>query len=357
MLQSKLQKINPYLKQRRSKKHNMNKTTSFTFNKLYRKYCSKEAHTQFCKLWHYTSADGLVGIIKNESDEHGHLHFWFTRSDCLNDISEGNHILHLFQNVCAELLQQKAISAAFYDAIHNAEIPDSQFINFPIPPREDFVHESVLDCVPCHAFICSFSLKEDSLDMWRYYSKGNGGYGLKCHSLLFDKYKGYEYSNYKEDELFSLIKSYKVIYNDSEKFRILRDIIVDTFSAFQNSDQPSYNKKQVAKGFIQYALKSFQFQFKHECYSSEQEYRFVFYLPDKKPERLKNKMPSIKYRTQNGIPIPYIDLIVEDGSSCLEEVLISPFIDSESVINTTNDYLTQCGFNCTSRKSELPVRK
>lgn len=327
------------------------------FKDLYQKHCYNEMHTEFLNLWHYTSADGLVGIIRNEPDEYGNLHFWFTRSDCLNDTSEGNHILRLFSKVCSELLQQKGISQSFYEVIHKAEIPDSQFVNFPIPPREEFVHESVLDCVPCHAFICSFSLKEDSLDMWRYYSKGNGGYGLKCYSLLFEKYKEYEYSDYQEEAIFSLIKSYKVIYKDSEKLQILKDIIVDAFSAYQNSDQSENDKNQAAKGFIQYALKTFQFQFKHECYSSEQEYRFVFYLPDKKPERLKNEMPSIKYRTQNGMPIPYIDLIVGNGTSYLEEVLISPFIDNECVVNTINDYLTQCGFNCTIKKSELPVRK
>ena len=62
------------------------------------------------------------------------------------------------------------------------------------------------------------------------------------------------------------------------------EIIVDTFSAYQNSDQPETDKTKDSKGFIQYALKNLQFQFKHECYASEQEYRFVFYLPDKKPE-------------------------------------------------------------------------
>lgn len=327
------------------------------FKDLYKKHYCNETHTKFFNLWHYTSADGLMGIIRNEPKEHGQLHFWFTRSDCLNDTSEGNHILFLFRQMCAELLQQKTISQSFYDAINNAEIPDRQFVNFPIPSREDYVHESVLDCVSCHAFICSFSLKEDSLDMWRYYSKGNGGYGLKCYSLLFNKYKSYEYSDYQEDAIFSLIKSYKVIYKDSEKLQILRDIIVDAFSAYQNSDQSESEKNQASKGFIQYALKNFQFQFKHECYSSELEYRFVFYLPYNKPELLKNQMPSIKYRTQNGMPIPYIDLIVENGTSYLEEVLISPFIDNESIISTTNDYLSQCGFNCSTRKSKLPVRK
>ena len=53
--------------------------------------------------------------------------------------------------------------------------------------------------------------------MWRYYSKGNGGYGLKCFSFLFEKYKEYEYSDYQEDAMFSLIRSYRVIYNDEEK--------------------------------------------------------------------------------------------------------------------------------------------
>lgn len=68
-------------------------------------------------------------------------------------------------------------------------------------------------------------------------------------------------------------------------------------------------------------------------------------------------MPSVKYRSQNGMPIPYIDLTVEKGTSYLNEVLISPFIENDSVIATTSDYLIHCGFNCTVRKSDLPVRK
>ena len=327
------------------------------FQDLYRKHCSEENNTPFLELWHYTSADGLLGIIKNEQTEYGKLHFWFTRSDCLNDTSEGTNIMFLFRQVCSELFQENEISQSFFDAIKNAEIPNHQFVNFPIPAREKFTHESVLDCVPCHAYICSFSLKEDSLDMWRYYSKGNGGYGLKCYSLLFDKHKKFEHSDYEENAIFSLIRSYKVIYSDEEKKQILKRIIVDTFSAYKNSNQAENKKFQEAKSFIQYTLKIFQFQFKHECYSSEQEYRFVFYLPYSKPKLLENKMPNVKYRTQGGIPIPYIDIVVEKGSSYLKEVLISPFIENESVLATTSDYLVQCGFNCTTRKSTLPARK
>ena len=335
----------------------MDESPILNFKELYRKYCYEETNTHFFNLWHYTSADGLLGIIRNEQKEHRKLHFWFTRSDCLNDISEGTHILSLFRKICSELLQDNVITQSFYEVIKGTEISNHQFVNFPIPAREDFTHESIMDCVPCHAYICSFSLKEDSLDMWRYYSKGNGGYGLKCYSLLFDKYKAYEHSNYQVDAMFSLIRSYRVIYKDSEKCQILKDIILDTFSAYENSDKSESEKNKEAKGFIQYTMKIFQFQFKHECYSSEQEYRFVFYLPYSKPVHLENKMPNVKFRTQNGMPIPYIDLTVENGSSYLKEVLISPFIENESVLATTSDYLAECGFNCTIRKSELPVRK
>lgn len=335
----------------------MLKTPIQSFQDLYRKHCSEETNTQFLKLWHYTSADGLLGIIRNEQNEHQKLHFWFTRSDCLNDTSEGTHILSLFRQMCSDLLLESAITQEFYDAIITAEISNHQFVNFPIPSREEFTHESMLDCVPCHAYICSFSLQEDSLDMWRYYAKGNGGYGLKCYSLLFDKYKEYEYSDYEEEAVFSLIRSYRVIYSDEEKKQILRDIIIDTFSAYGKSDKSESEKNEEAKGFIQYTLKTFQFQFKHECYSSEQEYRFVFYLPYSKPKLLENKMPSIKFRSQNGMPIPYIDLVIDNGDSYLDEVLISPFIENENVLATTSDYLTQCGFNCAVRRSMLPVRK
>lgn len=335
----------------------MSDTSVQNFKDLYRKHSSDDNTAQLGWLWHYTTADGLMGIIKDDPNEHKKLHFWFTRSDCLNDPSEGKHILELFGQVSTELLSKNLISHSFYEAIKDAKIPNTQFINFPIPPREEYVHESVLDVAPCHAYICSFSLKEDSLDMWRYYSNGNGGYGIKCFSTLFDKIKEYEHSDYDEDATFCSIQSYKVIYDNGEKRQIIESIITDTFSAYTNANEEEQNKRQSAKGFIQYALKTFQFRFKHECYSSEQEYRFVVYIPYSKPQLLKNELPPILFRKQNGAPIPYIDLVVDNGDAYLDEIMISPFIENESVLATTSDYLSQCGFNCTVRVSQLPVRR
>lgn len=334
----------------------MSETTVLSFRDLYNTHRFEESTLSFAPLWHYTSGNGLMGIIRNDTREHGKMHFWFTRSDCLNDPSEGKHIKDLYQSVCEALKQEGKIDNSFFDLIKDLEASNHQFINFPVPSPDEHTHAGVLDCVACDAFICCFSLKENSLDMWRYYSKGDGGYGLKCAPFLFDKYKEYEYSDYEKDAVFSMIRAYKVIYQDIEKQAILREIILDTYSAYQNETSPEAKKIKDTQGFIRYALKVFQFQFKHECYATEQEYRFVFYRPYSKPQMLENELPPVKFRSQNGVIVPYIDIVVENGDSYLSEVLISPYIESDFALATTHEYLDRCGFSCTTKRSILPVR-
>ena len=327
------------------------------FRDLYRKHEFDNQKTIFSPLWHYTSGNGLLGIIRCDSSDHGRLHFWFTRSDCLNDTSEGNHILDLYITVCETLYKEHIINDEFYEIIKDLEISAHQFINYPVPSDDGVTHASILDYTPCHAFICCFSLKEDSLDMWRYYSKGDGGYGLKFSPFLFDTYKEFEYSDYDEKAVFSMIRAYKIIYDYAEKESILRELIQDAFSAYQNSSDSKEINVKNARGFISYSLKVLQFQFKHECYASEQEYRFVFYRPYSKPKHLKNELPPVKFRSHNGVIVPYIELEIENGMNFLEEVQISPYIKSDYALDTTHEYLELCGYLGKTSKSLLPVRE
>lgn len=306
-------------------------------------------------LWHYTDINGLMGVIRDEDDEHGNLHFWFTRSDYLNDTSEGNHTELLYAEKCKELCEEESISPEFYDAIKDIKIPHDQVLNYPVPSK-DKAKESRRESVPCHAYICSFSLKEDSLDMWRYYSAANSGYGLKCSSDLFSDYQKYMLSDYDEDAIYCPIKAYKVVYDDEKKAQLLRDIITDAYSLFCNFDEPVDQKIFDISNFIKNKLKIFQFQFKHQCYSSEQEFRFVAYVPFEKPAELKNDVPEIEYRAQNGILVPHIDLVVKNGDDMLQEIYISPFLKDDSAVSTMQDYLKKCGVDCEVHKSELPVR-
>lgn len=325
------------------------------FKDLYRKHNYNDEKLNLKPLWHYTSAEGLTGIIRQK--EKGKLHFWFTRSDCLNDASEGNHILNIYHEVCEHLLDDHEITKEFYNQIKDIEIPLEQFINYPVPPPEDCDGYSITDCLPCDSFICSFSLKQDSLDMWRYYSKGNGGYGLKLKPFIFDDKKDFARTfDYQEGQIFSKIIGSKVIYDKKVKEDLLRDFIKDSYSVYQNFELPNNDDIKALQGTIRFFLKDYQFKFKHECYKSEQEYRFIFYRPCEKPKSLMNELPDVKYRTQNGIIVPYIDVTVDDGISMLDAVMISPYIQNSSALDTTNTYLKQNGFNCAVEKSSLPVR-
>ena len=190
--------------------------------------------------------------------------------------------------------------------------------------------------------------------MWRYYSKGNGGYGLKCWNLIFDQYRENSFFKIQDNDLFSLFRSFMVLYNRQEKENRLEKIILDTFSAFNNSDDSE--KEKNALGFLRSQLKDLEFRFKNECYASEQEYRFVYYRPRKKPESMPFRLPEVLYRVQRGVIVPYIDIVVDRGASHLHEVMISPLVKEKNADKMTKDYLTQCGFDCPVRKSELPVR-
>ena len=312
----------------------MTKCIEYTFKDLYEKDYTDRSIGEISTLWHYTNAEGLMGVVRNDITERGKLHFWFTRSDCLNDPSEGKHIMSLYRNVCGEMLARGEISQAFFDAIKDAEIATDQFIKFPVPVEGSWENERVAAYVPCHAYICSFSLKEDSLDMWRYYSKGKSGYGLRCGADLF---------------VGKDIHAYPVIYDDVAKRWILRELIDDAFCAYARiEDERADERGRAAKGLIQSVLKKLQFEFKHECYASEHEYRFVVYQPIRAPE--------VQFRAQDGILVPYMDLTIENGPTYLKEVLVSPFIENAFVMDTTKEYLAQCGYDCPVRQSQLPVR-
>jgi hypothetical protein len=250
------------------------------------------------------------------------------------------------------------IDQVFHDHVQVIEMPVNQSISYPAPPTDDGFSNSVLDCVDCDAYICSFSEKEDSLDMWRYYSKGNGGYGLKCSSALFDTYKEYEDSEYDEKAQFSAICACKVIYDSKQKECIMKELLLDTYQAYLNIGQNENDSLQDVNCFLRNVLRHLQYQFKHECFASEQEYRFVFYRPRTQPRLLKNELPCVHYRKQQGVLVPYLDIEIDTGTSVLEEVWISPFVETKNAAEVINNYLSQCGFvNCGVRASTLPVRK
>lgn len=121
-------------------------------------------------FWHYTSADGLKGILTADG-----IRFWFTRSDCLNDESEGSGIFGVYEKKRNDWCDAHPEQADFADVQCSIDIPQERYLLF-------YSQDHLLDAQPTEsdAYICSLSFSGDSLDMWRYYSKGIDGYALEC---------------------------------------------------------------------------------------------------------------------------------------------------------------------------------
>ena len=66
------------------------------------------------------------------------------------------------------------------------------------------------------------------------------------------------------------------------------------------------------------------------------------------------KQFEIKYRTANGMLVPYIDIAVKSN---IKEVKVSPFLKKTASAKTLKEYLDKCGFGYASvTQSDLPVR-
>lgn len=299
-------------------------------------------------LWHYTTIDGLDGILTSEKD---YLKFWFTRSDCLNDRSEGLYILELYNQVLTELYNEKIINKQLHNFCKQINLSKNTYVSFPLPPDDSGASNLRLDFLECDAFICCFSTKKDSLDMWRYYSNAFDGYALgfnKC--ILFDDYKKFSFSHYKENVAFAKLESFKVIYSNDEKKQILKKCIKKALLLYEKEEI----EKDHLKKYIEYIFQNFRFRFKHECFSSENEYRYVFYRPKIRPKEMVQELPKIQYRVRNGVMIPYIEL--KEPKNSLYEIQISPYIIDDFAIDTLNSYLVDNKISVKPSKSDLPVR-
>lgn len=297
---------------------------------------------------------GLKGIIRDDPTERRKLHFWFTRYDCLNDLSEGVYAIELFKKICVELKDNQKIEDDYFQALeqigfsleevyfYSTEefVEDESYVGGKIPVDELRKEDGI-------AYICSFSANEDSLDMWRYYSKGNGGYALKLNSTGFDLVNG---------NIICKFNFYEVIYDKKRQEEIIKELVLDSIKVFSNID--SNNKIKMSIDFVKSVMKMLQFVFKHECYSTEKEYRCVITVPKEKFKNAKNKQLEIEYRNANGLLIPYIDLTINKNNPyCLAEIKISPFLKGIASKEIVENYVKKCGFEYTLvTMSDLPVR-
>ncbi|UFN49134.1 DUF2971 domain-containing protein [Roseomonas sp. OT10] len=199
-------------------------------------------------LWHYTSGEGLIGIVQSGS-------LFSTHISCLNDSAELNYASNL-------LLQSLKMRASQ----HYPQSPKSVLHTVIDTPSK--VSSSIISPF----FVACFTENGDDLSQWRGYGGGEGGYAI-----------GFEPSWLLQGFLHDPKVIYKMSY-DHEQHRHLADrVALHTETYFQNGldIRPGVSPRDWAEAFLPIwvnAITQLGPVVKHPSFYGENEWRFVHRL-------------------------------------------------------------------------------
>ncbi len=187
-------------------------------------------------LFHYTSQDGLRGILKDRC-------LWLTEHRYLNDPSEIQHGKQVILD-CIKECFQTCHSINYYSARLNGLVDESYI-----------------------AFIASFCSKKDWLPAWRYYGGDGTGFAVGFKSEFFTR----KISTGDPLEYFL----YKILYKE----QLFKEKIYETLRIFKMwQDKGNFNiNSQECELYLEQLIRALLVQIpiiKNECFEQENEWRW-----------------------------------------------------------------------------------
>jgi hypothetical protein len=269
-------------------------------------------------VYHYTSLEGLIGIIENKA-------VWMTDYGYLNDRQELNYGVSLVSETLKKMLE--------------TDIP---------PSVKELLSEweKNIQKVPNRVCISSFSSDSDSLSQWRAY--GPVAIGLPVNELSLHVadglFQNVEYDPITQEKLVAIYLNH-----------LINAFIVDSEEGRLGNIADIYHKQDRLLDFIIF--------FKNPAFKSESEYRLAYINDPEILEKFDLTAPPKSFRVANGKIVPY----VPSTSISLNGMDSNPLKINEIVIGPENDELLEQGIkellsvnglsNVSVRKSIVPLRK
>jgi hypothetical protein len=222
-------------------------------------------------LWHYTSGDGLIGILQSGE-------FWVTQVSCVNDAVE----LRYAQAILLRNLKQARAESRLPD--DEANLLDRAVLGLsadPTPSSPWFV-----GCLSEHA---------DDLSQWRAYGGGEGGY-----ALAFDTATLHTILHLHQIYLAG------VCYDPDVHEDIARSVVQATLAFYREglAARPGADAAQWAHVFLQAWSNELTYIapiIKHPAFSAEMEWRLLRQL--REPD-----LPNLKYRQRQSMMARHLPL-------------------------------------------------
>lgn len=265
-------------------------------------------------LFHYTTQEGLLGIIRNRN-------LRATKVICLNDASEFQLALKLAKEILTNFKNEEESIIFKIDKLRE-EIDSIQMLNI---------------------FVSSFSKNGDQLSQWRAYGNPSGGYAIGFHGpklFVEAKKQGFfmaqcEYREEKQKEyITSLIEKY--LSKDLNAFGV------------DKVDKKTRTIKIAAFTDFWKELSSLAPIIKHKGFYEEEEWRII----------TESAMSSSKvsYREGSTYIIPFCEFSFNFPEQLIKSITIGPTPHREISKNALRMFLQKHGLSIEIKFTEIPYR-
>jgi hypothetical protein len=278
-------------------------------------------------LAHYTTADGLRGIIHSGT-------LWASGAFYLNDSSEIDYGCQLFIETLS-----KAIAEEERDPVSKQIFKDA---------KKAFEPGGFMASVVNRTYITCFCENENLLSQWRAYGQ-NGGYSLVFpHKALHDDLTLQGHNDVYQAEL------QRVIYKQDIQIKLLQLVLEDVISALADKHVIELwkgfdtNTKQLfvvgLNTFFQGLATNEIVRFKHPSFEEEREWRLI--IRPTSPRLNAMEIKHLQFRTAKGDIVPYLELHPKKGKLLpIQSVRYGPTLKQKQAINSLSLLFQQKGYS------------
>jgi hypothetical protein len=269
-------------------------------------------------LWHYTSWEGLEGILRSKS-------LWASRIDCLNDSSEFQHAVGVFVDEIRRRHQLRFGTDLPYEA-------DVQIRN------------TMKRATTTDVCIASFSSLYDDLSQWRAYSGTGPGIAL-----------GFDPDDLAEAASMNLATLQRCTYDDSSQRDLLASIANQVFHQWPEQQSVKETYEQGIRKAVESILRVFAVlgpRMKDAAFNAENEWRIIV-------DRESPIAPGWGFRRRGAMVVPYRAVKLEDSAQelcALSSVLIGPHAHVDQTMTAASLLLQAHQRKWTICRTSVPFR-
>lgn len=269
------------------------------------------------KVYHYTSIEGLMGILKTGS-------IWLSDYQYLNDKREVNHGVDVIKNAAKKILSKS---------------------NNPVINELLETWISDLDDIKDRIYIASFSADGDSLSQWRAYGSVAIGFRITDISQHINslQVKAVEYNADAQNKLAEIYLNHLCQAYNEDKSQNLLEKIPDVYHR------------------INQLVELIAF-FKDTSFMDEREYRGVYIEDQSIIDSLGLDKPKKNFRATKNLIVPYINsnnihpLNGHENPLIIDDIILGPSCDN-MLERGIREFISELGLNEVNiKKSNIPYR-